>query len=114
MCARERERAQPGTAVEQMWHMQDSHGQILALALRQKSLQRLKLFPLRSEAAGPWTPPQMERLQPGDTTVAEDRSQPYLTARGPDGEEDVGDLRIDEGRYLRLFVAAPSLRGRST
>ena len=43
----------PGTGlsdVERMWHMQDSQGPILALALRKKAFKRLKLFPFRSEA----------------------------------------------------------------
>jgi len=35
--------------LEQMWHMQDSRGQILALAFRKRSLEPFKLFPLRSE-----------------------------------------------------------------
>ena len=38
-------------AVERTWHTQHSHGQILALALRQTSLNRFKFFPFRSEAA---------------------------------------------------------------
>ena len=34
------------TTVEQLWHMEDSQGQIPALAFRKKSLKPLKLFPL--------------------------------------------------------------------
>ena len=37
-------------AVERNWHIQDSQGQILALAFSLKSLKRSKFFPLRSEA----------------------------------------------------------------
>ena len=33
-----------------LWHIYDSHGQILALAFRQKSLKPCEVFPLRSEA----------------------------------------------------------------
>ena len=46
------------TAVEQIWHIEDSQGQILALTFRSKSLRsdsqikvRSKLFPHRSAAA---------------------------------------------------------------
>jgi len=45
------ERCLEYTAVERMWQMQDSQGQILALAFRQKSSKPCKVFPLRSEAA---------------------------------------------------------------
>ena len=38
-------------AVEKLWHIQDSHDQIMALALRQKCLKPAQLFPLRSQAA---------------------------------------------------------------
>jgi len=38
------------TAVERMWHIPDSQGQILALYFRQKSLKSYKLFPPRSAA----------------------------------------------------------------
>ena len=38
------------TAAERIWHIYDSQGQILALALRYKSLKCFKLFPLRWEA----------------------------------------------------------------
>jgi len=38
-------------AVEQIWHIQHSQGQNLALAFRSQFLKRFKLFPLRSEAA---------------------------------------------------------------
>ena len=41
------------TAVERSRHTQDSHGQILAVALRFKCLKYLKVFPLRSDAAPP-------------------------------------------------------------
>jgi len=37
-------------AVERTWRVLDSQGQILALALMTKSLQRFEVFPLRSEA----------------------------------------------------------------
>jgi hypothetical protein len=37
--------------VEQKWHTQDSHGQILALAFRSKSLKALTVLPLGSERA---------------------------------------------------------------
>ena len=37
-------------SIERIWHIQDSQGQILALALRHKSFKPSKLFPLRSEA----------------------------------------------------------------
>ena len=40
-------------AVELIWHILDSQGQILALAFRGKSLNTLDLFPVRSAAA--WT-----------------------------------------------------------
>ena len=36
-------------AVERIWHTSDSHGQILVLALRQRSLKCFKLVPLRLE-----------------------------------------------------------------
>ena len=36
--------------VERIWHIQDSQGQVLALAFRLKSLKLVKLLPLRSEA----------------------------------------------------------------
>ena len=42
---------QSTTAVEQTWNTQDNQGPVLALAFRQKSLTRCKLFSLRSEAA---------------------------------------------------------------
>ena len=45
-----------------MWHMQDSHGQILALAFRQTSMKRFKLFLLRSEAGGRAIHTQQEQL----------------------------------------------------
>ena len=38
-------------AAERIWHTYDSQGQIMALPFRSKASQRLKLFPLRSEAA---------------------------------------------------------------
>jgi len=48
------------TAVERMWHMSDSHSQImalasqiLALAIRQKSSKSLELFLLRSRRENP-------------------------------------------------------------
>jgi len=37
-------------AVERIWHTQDSKGQIMVLAFRQKSLKPFKLFPLDPEA----------------------------------------------------------------
>ena len=37
-------------AVERMWHIQDSQGQILALPFRFKSVKPFKVFPLRSKA----------------------------------------------------------------
>ena len=40
----------PVPTCERIWHTQDSQGQTLALAVRQKSLK--KLFPLHSEADG--------------------------------------------------------------
>ena len=40
-------------AVERIWHTQDSHGQVLALTFRRKSLKRVKLFPLGSDVR-PW------------------------------------------------------------
>jgi len=33
-----------------MWHIQDSQGQILAVAFRLKVVDHFKVFPLRSEA----------------------------------------------------------------
>ena len=39
--------------VQQTRHMQDSQGQILALAFTETSVNAVKLFPLRSEA-GSW------------------------------------------------------------
>ena len=39
------------TAVERTWHIHDSQCQILALTSRQESLNRLKLFPFRADAA---------------------------------------------------------------
>ena len=49
-------RANAGTAVERIWHIHHSQGQMLALAFRQKSLTPWKLFPLRPEAdlSDPW------------------------------------------------------------
>ena len=46
-------------AVERTGHIQDSQGQILALAFRHKSLKPFKLLPLRLNvgALGPPTPP---------------------------------------------------------
>jgi len=41
-----------GSAVERMWHIYDSQGQILALSLRYKSSFSFKIFLLRSTAAG--------------------------------------------------------------
>ena len=40
-------------AVERMWHLQDSQGQIMALAFTQTPLKPFKLFPLRSDAESP-------------------------------------------------------------
>jgi len=40
-----------GSAVERIWHIQDSQGQILALSM-QESLKPFELFSLRSEAVG--------------------------------------------------------------
>ena len=40
--------------VERIWHVYDSQGQILALALRQKSFKVLEMYPLRSEALRPY------------------------------------------------------------
>jgi hypothetical protein len=37
------------TAVERIWHTQNSQGQILVLAVRIKSLKRYRVSPLRSE-----------------------------------------------------------------
>ena len=37
-------------AIEQIWHIQDSQGPILASALTKKSFERFKWLPLRSEA----------------------------------------------------------------
>ena len=37
------------SAAERTWHMQDSQGQIVAFAFRQKCSKPFKLFPLRSE-----------------------------------------------------------------
>ena len=36
-------------ADKRTWHREDSRGQMLALAFRQKSLKRFKLFPLCSD-----------------------------------------------------------------
>ena len=33
-----------GSALERIWHMQDSHGQILTLAFRQKSFKTIRCF----------------------------------------------------------------------
>ena len=41
----------PTPAVERIWHVQDSIGQIMALAFRYKSTKPTKWFFLRSEAA---------------------------------------------------------------
>ena len=38
------------SAVERIWHIQDSHSQILALAFKLKALKPCKLFNLCSEA----------------------------------------------------------------
>ena len=40
------------TALETIWHIQDSQGQILALVVRKQALKCFRLFPLRSEAEG--------------------------------------------------------------
>jgi len=49
------------TAVERIWHLEDSQGQILAVNSKSKSMKSLKLFTFRSEAALP------ERSQPNLT-----------------------------------------------
>ena len=38
-------------AVERTWHIQESHGQILALALRKTPLNRSQFFPVCLKAA---------------------------------------------------------------
>jgi len=37
-------------AVKKIWHLQDSQGQILALAFRRKCLKSFEMFPVRSVA----------------------------------------------------------------
>ena len=58
------------SAVERIWHIQDSQGQILALALRLKSLKLYKVFPFRvdedravdaAERGGEFEEPWLER-----------------------------------------------------
>jgi len=39
------------TAVERIWHAEDDHSQILALAFGFNSLKRSKLFPFRLDAS---------------------------------------------------------------
>ena len=41
------------SAVQRMWHIHDSQGQILPLAFRRKSPTPFMMFPPRSEAVGP-------------------------------------------------------------
>ena len=63
-------------AVERMWHMSDSQGQMLALTFRSKLWNDLKLFPLRSKA-GVRTELKtlFDRNQPGHKEAFTDRSR---------------------------------------
>ena len=58
-------------AVERIWHIWDSQGQILALAFRQKSFKRFKLFPLRPTAAWKLRAESPSGHGSGDTTTCE-------------------------------------------
>jgi len=42
---------QTDSAIKRIWHMQNSHGQILALDFREKSLKPFELLPLRCTSA---------------------------------------------------------------
>ena len=91
---------------EQMWHMQDSHGQILALASRGKSLKSYKLPPFRSER-------ERGREREGWREGASERQRERARERVREGDRTGGRGRNlvlfhSQARVLELGVPAPS------
>jgi len=76
-------------AVLRMWHVEDSHGQIMAVAFRLKLLKYFNVCPLRSEAVTriPLTrrrPAQQLMVAPPSACVLTLHPTPYTLHRKPD------------------------------
>ena len=111
------------SAVERIWHMEDSQGQILALACRLKFFEPFELFPLCSEADSQNTyggghSAHMSGTAPG-AKLQPTSPWPYASVRGmvlltsvsseADGNDSPAAKGLKQGRSIRF--GSPSEHG---